>query len=100
MTVHRGEVHSKLVGIMRERLIVGLKQLPTIAARWAALPPGGNPQPSAFSQNMVKQLRILAQVARPPCQGPCSPRSHAADLVRHLCCRLWQDLPCKRGRCP
>ena len=63
LTLHRGEVHSKLVGIMRERLISSLKQLPALAGRWGAAPTGNPQQPSSFSLNLVKQLRTLSQVA-------------------------------------
>ena len=60
LIVHRGEVHNKLVGIMRERLIASLKQLPALVATWNLC--GDSPQPSPFSQNLIKQLRTLSVV--------------------------------------
>ena len=61
--MHRLEVHNKLVGIMRERLIASLKQLPALAAAWDTASEAG--QPSSFSQNLVKQLRTLSTVRAP-----------------------------------
>lgn len=61
LRIHRGEIHSKLVAIMRERLMANLKQLPSIAASWGQGAPGPK-QPSQFAQNNAKQLRILSQV--------------------------------------
>ncbi len=66
LTVHRAEVHSKLVGIMRERLNASLKGLPAAADGWAARPPPGPSAPpppaSGFATSNAKQLRILSQV--------------------------------------
>ena len=62
LKIHRNEIHSKLVAIMRERLSVNLKQLPSIAATWGNGAPGRK-QPSAFAQSNAKQLRILSQVS-------------------------------------
>lgn len=65
--MHRAEVHSKLVGIMRERLNASLKQLPATADQWAGgLPPSRGapvPPPSAFAASNAKMLRILSQVS-------------------------------------
>lgn len=61
LRIHRNEIHSKLVAIMRERLTVNLKQLPSVAAAWGTGAPGLK-QPSAFAQAIAKQLRILCQV--------------------------------------
>jgi len=63
LKIHRNEIHSKLVAIMRERLRVNLKQLPSIAATWGTGAPGRK-QPSAFAQTNAKQLRILCQVSQ------------------------------------
>lgn len=63
LKIHKNEIHSKLVAIMRERLTVNLKQLPSIAATWGSGAPGRK-QPSAFAQSNAKQLRILSQVSR------------------------------------
>ena len=62
LKIHRNEIHSKLVAIMRERLTVNLKQLPSIAATWGNGAPGRK-EPSAFAQSNAKQLRILSQVS-------------------------------------
>ena len=59
--MHRGEIHNKLVGIMRERLIASLKQLPGLALQWEAGGPAT--EPSAFSQGLVKQLKTLTAVS-------------------------------------
>lgn len=71
LTIHRAEVHAKLVAIMRERLNANLKQLPAIADAWGAaaaatatttaLQP---PPASSFALANAKQLRILRQVRR------------------------------------
>ncbi|KAK9830219.1 hypothetical protein WJX72_010418 [[Myrmecia] bisecta] len=63
LTIHRGEIHSKLVAIMRERLSANVKQLPAIADRWGGAP--GPREPSQFAQTNAKQLRILSQVLTP-----------------------------------
>lgn len=67
LTVHRTEIHSKLVAIMRERLATNLKQLPAVADMWGHQPQGeqelaGPPAPSHFALTNSKQLRILSQV--------------------------------------
>lgn len=64
LSMHKEEIHSKLVAIMRERLATNLKQLPLIATTWASSPPPqGSPLlPSNFAQTNAKQLRILSQV--------------------------------------
>ncbi len=63
--MHKEEIHSKLVAIMRERLATNLKQLPLIATTWtAASPPNAQKvPPSNFAQTNAKQLRILSQVS-------------------------------------
>ena len=62
LRIHRNEIHSKLVAIMRERLTTNLKQLPGTAAAWGTGAPGRK-QPSAFAQTNAKQLRILCQAS-------------------------------------
>ena len=64
LTMHKEEIHSKLVAIMRERLATNLKQLPLIASTWAPNSPPDAQQipPSNFAQTNAKQLRILSQV--------------------------------------
>lgn len=67
LTLHRAEVHAKLVAIMRERLNANLKQLPAVADAWAGLPsPSTLPPPSAFALANAKQLRILGQACPEP----------------------------------
>ena len=65
LSIHRMEIHSKLVAIMRERLAANLRALSGIAAAWGGGPPGPK-QPSNFAQTNAKQLRILNQVAAAP----------------------------------
>ena len=77
--VHRAEVHTKLVGIMRERLIASLKQLPALAATWSLS--GDSPQPSPFSQNLIKQLRTLCVVS--PCMTHETSTSSEMGVHRH-----------------
>ena len=65
--MHRTEIHSKLVAIMRERLATNLKQLPAVADTWGLQPHGQQeltspPPPSHFALTNSKQLRILSQV--------------------------------------
>lgn len=64
LSMHKEEIHSKLVAIMRERLATNLKQLPSIANTWAPNSPPNAQQvpPSNFAQANAKQLRILSQV--------------------------------------
>jgi hypothetical protein len=89
VTVHRNEVHAKLVAIMRERLNANLKQLPAVADSWGAQPTLlAAPAPSSFAAANAKQLRILGQV----CQGGRGIRLFAAvrtlsmgrDVARHI----------------
>ena len=67
--MHRTEIHSKLVAIMRERLATNLKQLPAVADTWGLHPQSEQelaspPPPSHFALTNSKQLRILSQVGR------------------------------------
>jgi hypothetical protein len=90
LAIHRGEIHGKLVAIMRERLAAALAQLPAAAAGWAAAPRAGAPaQPSPLAAGSAKQLRILTQArgaAPGAAQSPPPPgggRSRAP--AEHLC---------------
>ncbi|KAA6426324.1 MAG: VPS54 isoform 2 [Trebouxia sp. A1-2] len=67
LSMHKEEIHSKLVAIMRERLATNVKQLPSIATTWAPNSPPNAQQmpPSNFAQANAKQLRILSQVLSP-----------------------------------
>jgi hypothetical protein len=65
-------VCSKLVGIMRERLSVNIKQLPALAAGWHGGGTGGGsgnheelPAPSPFAATAAKQLQILSGALAP-----------------------------------
>ena len=51
--VHRDEIHSKLVQIMRERLLVHLRGLPQIVESWNR-PEDADPQPSQFARSLTK----------------------------------------------
>lgn len=51
--VHRDEIHSKLVQIMRERLLVHLRGLPQIIESWNR-PEDADPQPSQFARSLTK----------------------------------------------
>jgi hypothetical protein len=65
--MHRNEIYSKLIAIMRERLEYNLRQLPALADTWAA-PSAGivsrrpRMEPSNFALANAKQLRTLHQV--------------------------------------
>ena len=65
LSMHKEEIHSKLVAIMRERLATNLKQLPLIASSWTGSSPPKPSQipPSNFAQTNAKQLRILSQAS-------------------------------------
>ena len=81
------EIHGKLIGLMRERLMASLKQLPGLADRWAGGPNAGVP-PSPFAQNLAKQLRVLSGVSRFPLLGP-GPKTYVPFLaIEHPCCCL------------
>ncbi|XP_049384614.1 vacuolar protein sorting-associated protein 54, chloroplastic-like isoform X2 [Solanum stenotomum] len=51
--VHRDEIHSKLVQIMRERLLVHLRGLPQIVESWNR-PENTDTQPSQFARSITK----------------------------------------------
>ena len=86
LAVHQAEIHSKLVSIMRERLLASLKQLPAAAALWARQLPSEDLDPSAFSQNTAKQLRILAQAPSsfPPGKWQVCCAAQALELAQVL----------------
>lgn len=56
--VHRDEIHSKLVQIMRERLLVHLRGLPQIVESWNR-PENTDTQPSQFARSITKVQVIL-----------------------------------------
>ncbi|XP_027339652.1 vacuolar protein sorting-associated protein 54, chloroplastic isoform X1 [Abrus precatorius] len=59
--VHRDEIHSKLVQIMRERLLVHLRGLPQIVESWNR-PEDADPQPSQFARSLTKEVGYLQRV--------------------------------------
>lgn len=50
--IHRDEIHTKLVQIMRERLLANLRKLPQIVEDWNK--EDVDPQPSAFAKSVTK----------------------------------------------
>lgn len=59
--VHRDEIHSKLVQIMRERLLVHLRGLPQIFESWNR-PEDNDIQPSQFARSLTKEVGYLQRV--------------------------------------
>ncbi|XP_021298419.1 vacuolar protein sorting-associated protein 54, chloroplastic isoform X1 [Herrania umbratica] len=59
--VHRDEIHTKLVQIMRERLLVHLRGLPQIVESWNR-PEDAEPQPSQFARSLTKEVGYLQRV--------------------------------------
>lgn len=59
--VHRDEIHTKLVQIMRERLLVHLRGLPQIVESWNK-PDDGDTQPSQFAKSLTKEVGYLQRV--------------------------------------
>ena len=51
--MHRDEIHSKLVQIMKERLLVHLRGLPQIVETWHRSDEA-DVQPSQFARNLTK----------------------------------------------
>ncbi|KAA8544806.1 hypothetical protein F0562_019603 [Nyssa sinensis] len=59
--VHRDEIHTKLVQIMRERLLVHLRGLPQIVESWNK-PEDSDSQPSQFARSLTKEVGFLQRV--------------------------------------
>uniref|UniRef100_A0A7N0UJ28 Vacuolar protein sorting-associated protein 54 C-terminal domain-containing protein n=1 Tax=Kalanchoe fedtschenkoi TaxID=63787 RepID=A0A7N0UJ28_KALFE len=59
--VHRDEIHSKLVQIMRERLLVHLRGLPQIVESWNRAEDDDS-QPSQFARSLTKEVGYLQRV--------------------------------------
>nr|XP_016440247.1 PREDICTED: vacuolar protein sorting-associated protein 54, chloroplastic-like [Nicotiana tabacum] len=59
--VHRDEIHSKLVQIMRERLLVHLRGLPQIVESWNR-PEDSDTQPSQIARSITKEVGLLQRV--------------------------------------
>lgn len=62
--VHRDEIHSKLVAIMRERLQFHLRSLPVIVEGWNKLDEADQ-QPSQFARALTKEVGVLHRVLSP-----------------------------------
>lgn len=59
--IHRDEIHSKLVQIMRERLLVHLRGLPQLVESWNR-PEDSDSQPSQFARSITKEVGYLQRV--------------------------------------
>lgn len=59
--VHRDEIHTKLIQIMRERLLVHLRGLPQIVESWNR-PEDADPLPSQFARSLTKEVGFLQRV--------------------------------------
>ncbi|CAI9293123.1 unnamed protein product [Lactuca saligna] len=59
--VHRDEIHTKLVQIMRERLLVHLRGLPQIIETWNRSDET-DVQPSQFAKSLTKEVGYLQRV--------------------------------------
>ncbi|KAL4563726.1 hypothetical protein LXL04_027771 [Taraxacum kok-saghyz] len=59
--VHRDEIHTKLVQIMRERLLVHLRGLPQIIETWNRTDES-EIQPSQFAKSLAKEVGFLQRV--------------------------------------
>ncbi|KAL6841038.1 hypothetical protein ACP4OV_029007 [Aristida adscensionis] len=59
--IHRDEIHSKLVQIMRERLLANLRKLPQIVEGWNG-PEDSDLQPSQFAKAVTKEVTYLHRI--------------------------------------
>lgn len=59
--VHRDEIHTKLVQIMRERLLVHLRTLPRTMEDWNK-PEDNDIQPSQFAKALMREVNFLHKV--------------------------------------
>ncbi|KAG9441743.1 hypothetical protein H6P81_017597 [Aristolochia fimbriata] len=59
--VHRDEIHTKLVQIMRERVLVHLRGLPQIVDSWSRTEEN-EPLPSQFARSLTKEVGYLQRV--------------------------------------
>ncbi|CAL5018233.1 unnamed protein product [Urochloa decumbens] len=59
--VHRDEIHTKLVQIMRERLLANLRKLPQIVEGWNG-PEDNDLQPSQFAKAVTKEVNYLHRI--------------------------------------
>ena len=63
--MHLDGIHSKLIGITKERSLVGIGQLREEAEKSRAVRELDSCPPSQATQQIAKQLRILTQVLTP-----------------------------------
>uniref|UniRef100_A0A0E0KN79 Vacuolar protein sorting-associated protein 54 C-terminal domain-containing protein n=1 Tax=Oryza punctata TaxID=4537 RepID=A0A0E0KN79_ORYPU len=59
--IHRDEIHTKLVQIMRERLLANLRKLPQIVESWNG-PEDTDLQPSQFAKAVTKEVSYLHRI--------------------------------------
>ncbi|KAK3145254.1 hypothetical protein QOZ80_4AG0326290 [Eleusine coracana subsp. coracana] len=59
--IHRDEIHSKLVQIMRERLLANLRKLPQIVESWNGSE-DNDLQPSQFAKAVTKEVSYLHRI--------------------------------------
>nr|CAD1843793.1 unnamed protein product [Ananas comosus var. bracteatus] len=59
--VHRDEIHTKLVQIMRERLLANLRKLPQIVEGWNG-PEDNDLQLSQFAKSVTKEVTYLHRI--------------------------------------
>uniref|UniRef100_A0A1D1YES5 Vacuolar protein sorting-associated protein 54 n=2 Tax=Anthurium amnicola TaxID=1678845 RepID=A0A1D1YES5_9ARAE len=59
--VHRDEIHSKLVQIMRERLLANIRKLPQIVESWNGSE-DIDEQPSLFARSVTKEVSYLHRI--------------------------------------
>lgn len=59
--IHQDEIHSKLVQIMKERLLFHLRGLPEIVESWNSSD-DSDPQPSQFARSITKEVNVLQRV--------------------------------------
>jgi vacuolar protein sorting-associated protein 54 len=62
--VHKDEIHSKLVAIMKERLTVHLRTIPQTVETWNR-PEDGDTQASQFAKALTKEVGVLHRVLSP-----------------------------------
>ncbi|KAK3242414.1 hypothetical protein CYMTET_47899, partial [Cymbomonas tetramitiformis] len=63
--LHRDEIHSKLLAIMQERLLVHSRQLPSIVELWMRDKEDADVEPSDFAKALVKEIGVLQRVLTP-----------------------------------
>ncbi|XP_027183978.1 vacuolar protein sorting-associated protein 54, chloroplastic-like [Coffea eugenioides] len=59
--IHQDEIHSKLVQIMKERLLFHLRGLPEIVESWSSSE-DSNTLPSQFARSITKEVNVLQRV--------------------------------------